>query len=66
MSRANGETYIYSTIDWKDAPVFTAVFGLVVLFVILPIVVCSLRLCFYIRGSSTKSDPGPAIHVSPV
>ena len=41
FSRLNGTSYIYAHLDWKDYPAFSAGFMLLLMFVILPILVCT-------------------------
>ena len=61
-SRENGESYIYANVDWKDAPTATAVTLIITLFVGMPIVVCLIRLCFYVRGVHKSEGMQVQIH----
>lgn len=58
----NGESYIYANVDWKDAPTATVVTLIITLFVGMPIIVCLIRLCFYVRGVHKSEGMQVQIH----
>ena len=60
----DGESYIYSVIDWEDNPGFTAALMCVGLFIGAPIFVCLVRVVFYVRGSRRVPNSDGLIRVT--